>query len=85
MITAAEARSNRLNMSKILDSISSLVKTVSVGQSGINIEFSGGPESKFPDLTNSQAETIQEALTKAGYKYEWTIGRLNSLKLNINW
>ena len=85
MITAAEARSNRIDMSKILNSISNLIKTVSVGQSYINIMFSGSPENKFPDLTDSQAGVIDETLTKAGYKYEWTIGPSNSLKLNINW
>jgi hypothetical protein len=87
MITAAEARSNRINMSKILNSISNLIGTVSAGQSFLNIEFSGGPclENRFPDLTDRQSEVIGEALTKAGYKYEWTAGLSNSLKLNINW
>ena len=85
MITAAEARSHRIDTSKILDSISNLIKTFSVEQSFINIEFSGGPESNFPDLTDSQMEIINEALTKAGYKYEWTTGLWNSLNININW
>jgi len=85
MITAAEARSKRVNMSKIVNSISKLIKTVSVGQSYLDIEFSGGSENRFPDLTDSQAKVIEEALTKAGYKFKWTVGLSNSLKLNINW
>lgn len=85
MITAAEARSNRINMSKVLNSISDLIKTVSGGQSYINIMFSGSPENKFPDLADSQVGVVDETLTKAGYKCEWTIGPANSLELNINW
>ena len=85
MITAAEARSKRLDMNKILNSISNLISVVSVGQSYLNIEFSGGSENRFPDLTDSQAEVIQEALTKAGYNFKWTVGMSNRMKLNINW
>ena len=85
MITAAEARSHRIDTSKILNNISNLIKTVSVGQSYINIEFRGGPENKFPELTDSQVEIINEVLTKAGYKYQWTSGRRNSLNISINW
>lgn len=85
MITAAEARSNHSDTSKIVNSISNLIKTVSVGQSYVNISFRGDPENKFPDLTDSQVEVIQEALTKAGYRYEWMTGSPNNLWLTINW
>ena len=86
MITADEARRNRVNMEKIIDSISDLIKTFSVVQSYLNIEFSGDSEiSNFPYLTDSQTEVINEALKKAGYKYKWTIVLGNRLNININW
>jgi hypothetical protein len=86
MITAAEARSKRVDMNKILNSISNLISVVSAGQSYLNIEFSGSsPESRFPDLSASQTEVIQDVLAGAGYKCKWTIGSSNRMKLNINW